>query len=275
MTTIKKINFVKIKYTETISFSNNLCTFNCKHCNHKYLFNMKKFEDIYSLINKGYNSFLLSGGYDKNNKITILDKFDFLIRLKKEYGLKYNIHVGNLDNQDEIYKYKLLHDNIDYDLVGNIETYKYVYNKDFFEKKWNDFDLLIKNGFNVTPHITIGLNKGLIEHEYEALKKLTKYKKNISKIIFLVIIPTKGTYFENIRLPEILDVLDVFKYAKSNFFDKEIILGCMHPKGVYREKLQNSLLSITDTIVQPINKTIETAELNNYDITYKYQCCSL
>jgi len=272
----KKIEFVKLEKTSSISLTGSYCSFNCNHCNGHYLKNMSKIKDMNDLIKQGINSFLISGGLMKDGKIPIGLFENKLYNLKKTYGLKYNFHTGYMDYEDIPYL-KELADVVSYDLIGDKETMVNVYGHDFFDKSWDIFFELLENGINVKPHITIGLNNGQITHEFKAVEKLTVISeniKNLSDIIFLVFIPTNGTKFANENPPDVEKVKSFMTKVRERCPDKVLILGCMQPKGVYRAKLQESLLGIVDKIVQPINNTIKKAIDMNYEIEYSYECCA-
>ncbi|GAB6189501.1 radical SAM protein [Marinitoga arctica] len=264
-----KIHFVKMKETKSISLTGQYCYLNCKHCNKHYLENMATLNEIEKLNN--ISSFLLSGGMNNEIKVPVYNFVDQLKKYKEKYNFKYNIHTGFM-NYNELLKIKDISDAISFDLVGNKKTMLDVYGIDKFEDMWKTLNILFELEFNVKPHITIGLNGGKLTHEYDALNRLKKFK-HIDEIIFLVFIPTKGSYFENKLPPSIDDVYKVFEYTKSIFPNINLTLGCMHPKGKYRKNLQEKLLFIADKIVQPVKHTIDLARNLNFEITWSYECC--
>ncbi|WP_129408962.1 radical SAM protein [Marinitoga lauensis] len=264
-----KIHFVKMRDTKSISLTGKYCYLNCKHCNKHYLENMATINDIDNLSDK--TSLLLSGGMNNEIKVPVYNFVEQLKKYKEKYHFKYNLHTGFMD-YNELLKIKDISDAISFDLVGNKKTMIDVYGMDKFDEMWNTFDNLFKLNFNVKPHITIGLNGGKLTHEIDALNKLKEYN-SIDEIIFLVFIPTKGSFFENESPPLIDEVYSVFNYAKNIFPSAKLTLGCMHPKGKYRKELQEKLLYISDKIVQPVNNTVKLAEKLNFKITWSYECC--
>ncbi|NUU99417.1 radical SAM protein [Marinitoga sp. 1154] len=263
-----KIHFVKMQNTKSISLTRSFCYLNCKHCNKHYLKNMATINDIEKLSDM--SSLLLSGGMNEEIKVPVYNFVEKLKQYKDKYKFKYNLHTGFM-NYNELNQIKDISDAISFDLVGNKETMLNVYGIDKFEEMWRTFDDLINLGFNVKPHITIGLNGGKLTHEIDVLKRLKNYK--IDEIIFLVFIPTKGSYFEKNNPPQIEEVFEVFYETKSIMKNVKLTLGCMHPKGMYRKKLQEKLLFIADKIVQPVKHTVELAEKLEFEITWSYECC--
>jgi uncharacterized radical SAM superfamily protein len=275
----KNIEFVQLKKTSSISLTGSYCSLNCNHCNGHYLKSMSKIKDMNSLINQGNNSFLISGGLMKDGKIPFRLFEDKLYTLKKLYGIKYNFHTGYIDTEDIPCLIKLA-DVISYDLIGDKDTMIDVYGHDFFDKNWDIFIELLKNGLNVKPHVTIGLNKGQISHEYKVVERLSFLEsindnlKNIDELIFLVFIPTKGTKYCNENPPTVDEVKAFLVYVNQKFPYKILTLGCMHPKGSYRVNLQEKLLGIVDKIVQPVNSVVKMAKDHNFNIKYSYECCA-
>ncbi|AEX85226.1 biotin synthetase-like uncharacterized protein [Marinitoga piezophila KA3] len=265
---MKKIHFVKMQNTKSISLTGNYCYLNCKHCNKHYLEHMATINEIDNFSNM--TSLLLSGGMNSEIKVPVYNFVERLKEYKEKYGFKYNLHTGFMDKK-ELKKIKEISDAISFDLVGNAETMLEVYGVDKFEDMWDTFDNLINMKFNVKPHITIGLNGGKTTHEIEAIDRLSKY--NVSDIVFLVFIPTPGSYFEDREPPEIEEVIKIFEYAKEKISGIKLTLGCMHPKGRYRRELQEKLLYIADKIVQPVQNTIKIAQEENFEITWSYECC--
>lgn len=273
---MKKIEFVKLTDTKSISTTKSYCYLNCKHCNKHYLKNMKSIEDIEKLANEGIKSFLISGGMNSKIEVPIIPFFDKLKQIKEIYNIKYNIHTGIIDNNvDYIEKLKYLHDAVSFDVVGNEDVYKNVYGNNYYKEMMSSFYTLLNEGFNVKPHITIGLNGGEIKHEYDAVKILQNVEDKIDEIIFIVFIPTKNTYFENSNPPKLNEVENIFKLYKNKFSNKTLTLGCMQPKGIYRKNLQKLSLNYMDKITQPVTNTIEYAKNSNMDIHYSYECCAL
>jgi len=273
---VKNIEFVKLKETKSISTTNTYCYLNCKHCNKYYLNGMNSIEDIEKLANQGYNSFLISGGMNSKIEVPIMQYYDKLLNLKRKFDLKYNIHTGIIDNNDEyLSKLYSLHDSISFDIVGSESVYKNVYGNKYYKEMLSSFYTLLNNNFNIKPHLTIGLNGGEISHEYEALKIFKNAIDKLDELIFIVFIPTKNTFFENRKSPELNSVEKIMKTYRNEFPKIKLTLGCMQPKGSYKKNLQELSLRYMDKIVQPISNTIKTAENNNYIIKYSYQCCAL
>ncbi|MDO7977644.1 radical SAM protein [Oceanotoga teriensis] len=270
----KTIDLIKLNKTKSISLTGDYCYLNCSHCNKHYLKNMKTIKDIEALVKQGYKSFLLSGGMNNKLEIPINIHKNELRKLKEKYDLKYNAHFGFM-NEENIIDIKDIIDTASIDIIGNKKTLEEVYHIKNYEESFKTIENIIKYEIPIKPHITIGLYKGQIYHEIEALEKLEKYIEYFDRIIFLVLIPTKGSKYENNLIPKIDEVLNIIKIAKKMYDDKKIILGCMHPKGTYRKDLQKNLIPYLDGLVQPLKETEILIKNMNYKINYKYECCAL
>jgi hypothetical protein len=270
----KKIEFVKLLKTSSVSLTGEYCALNCKHCGRHYLKSMANINEIEDMAKNGDTSFLISGGLMPNGKIPFSGFKDKLKYLKKEYNLRYNFHTGFVDEED-LSVLKELSDVVSYDLVGDKKTYYEVYGKGNFEKMWDSFFLLLENGIKVKPHVTLGLRNGDISHEIEAIKSLKEVSDKIDEIIFLIFIPTKGTEYQSYKPPKINEVVLFLENARKNFPETKLTLGCMQPKGNYRKNIQEQLLGVVDKIVQPVFPTIKEAEKKGFEISYSYECCAL
>lgn len=275
----RKIEFVKLRKTSSISLTGSYCSFNCNHCNGHYLKSMSKFSEMHSLINQGIKSFLISGGLLNDGKIPLRYFQDNLYTLKKTYDLKYNFHTGYIDYEDISYLKKIA-DVVSYDLIGDKETMINVYGHDFFDRSWDTFFKLLEKGLIVKPHIIIGLNRGQISHEYKVIERLSildiknSNTNKVNELIFLVFIPTKGTKFCNEQPPSVEEVKSFLAYVKNKLPNNKLTLGCMHPGGNYRVNLQENLLEIVDKIVQPVNNVVKIAKDMDFNIEYSYECCA-
>ena len=133
----------------------------------------------------------------------------------------------------------------------------------------------MNEGFNVKPHITIGLDGGEIKHEYDSIKILKSVEDKIDEIIFIVFIPTKNTFFEKSNPPNLNEVEKIFELFRNSLPNTKLTLGCMQPKGNYRKDLQILSMKYLDKITQPIGNTIEYAKKNNMNIHFSNECCAL
>lgn len=265
----KKITFVYTKDTKVVSLSGEGCALDCGHCNKHYL---KQMDDLRDPVPENTKSFLISGGLKEGGKSFILDRKNELEELKQK-GYNFNSHVGFVD-EDEIDAVAALIDYVSFDFVSDSRVIKDVYKLDKTVEEYVEQYKLLRTKMKVYPHVTIGIDRGKIHWEYEAIDIL----KNLDadRLVLNVLIPTPGTEFADAPLPEIEEVRKVVQYARRVFADKPVIIGCMRPFGRYR--LEMDVMAVeegVDRIVQPTPRARKKAEELGYEIEYMYECCAL
>ncbi|MGC8565630.1 MAG: radical SAM protein [Thermoplasmata archaeon] len=263
----------------SISLTGTYCSLNCKHCSRHYLEGMIPAVNEVALYNTarkiyefGGKGFLLSGGSDLNGKLPLKKFKDAVKKIKKDFPLIINAHTGILEEDDIKILDEMSIDNISFDAVISDEIIKNVFglNKtsEFYKKS---LELLDRSGISYTPHIIIGLNFGNISYEYDTINFL-KNLNSFKKLIFLILIPTKGTPMENIKLPHVDEMANVLSYSINNI-KKEHVIGCMRPRALKDFEIRAIDLGVKGITI-PAPSTIEYASKNNYEIVKKNICCA-
>lgn len=268
-----KIEFAYPNETLALSTTNNECNLNCAHCNGYYLKNMTPI-NLYKekIKSRNISSFLLSGGCSFSGDIPINNHLDTIKQLRQE-GYKLNAHIGLMDeeNIEKVCKYL---DLVSFDLVFDEETIKEVYKINKTKDDYINTYENIKKYSEVSPHICIGLKGGDIKGEYEIIKYLSENPPN--KLTFIVLIPTKGTEYENVNPPKLNEVADVICEARISMPSTIINLGCMRPRGNYRNELDKIALDCgINKIVLPAKSVRNKANQMNLDIIETRECCVL
>ncbi len=257
------IAYYPMPHFPPIAISN--CKLMCKHCMGKYLNSMRKIFDGKKLLEYGnkheLNGMLISGGFDKSGRLINLKKMLPSMKiLRKKMCIA--IHPGFIDKNlaHEIYESSSI---AFIDLPCN-NGIKNVFGlnattDDYFK----NMELLLDEGMKVSPHITVGLNYGNIE-EWEILDRVKNYK--IEKLVIDVIMPTKGTPFENVKV-DMEALPKFFDEAKRKI--KRLALGCMRPRnGVDAIAYQHGIKEIA----VPSIKLVRHAE-GKEKIIKKNICC--
>ncbi|MEJ8554025.1 radical SAM protein [Tepidibacter sp. Z1-5] len=269
----KNIIFSYPNKTLAVTTTGNECSLKCAHCNGHYLKNMTNINEVDEKIkHRNIDSFLISGGCSFDGEVPIINHLEGIKDLKNK-GYKINAHLGLMDESDV----KKISDYIDvasFDILLNNETIKNVYKIDRKKEDYIKAYEILKKYTRVVPHICIGMDSGQIKGEYDALEYLKT--QNPSCITFIVLIPTKGTEFENIEPPKIEDVIDIICEARIKFPNIHINLGCMRPRGTYRKQLDKmAVLSGINNIVMPSKEAIKEAININCNIQKNERCCVL
>ena len=268
-----QIEFAYPNQTLAISTTNSDCSLSCAHCNGYYLKNMTPINEYKDKI-KGRNlsSFLLSGGCSFDGDVPINNHLETIKKLKEE-GYKLNAHLGLMD-EDKIEKVCEHLDVISFDLVFDNDTIKEVYKIDKTRDDYIKAYESIKQKTEVAPHICIGLKGGEIKGEYEVIDYLSQNPPK--KLTFIVLIPTKGTEYEDVNPPDLEKVADVLCEARINLPNTEINLGCMRPRGPYRKELDTlALMCGINKIVLPSRDAKNKATEMNMTVLESKECCVL
>jgi len=264
---------IKIDPSATMSVTvTRGCPMGCPHCGGHYLRHMVHVDDMEKYVDK-YNSFLISGGMMPDGHIPFEGYIPKLYDLKKRYDLKYNFHIGF--PEDTPSQLDDLADVVSFDMFGDSTILKNIYNISRTPKEILEVVTPLKA--KKVPHITIGVMRGKITHEYAAIDLLSKY---FSTVVLNVFIPTAQTKFQDCTPPSVEEVGEVFKYASERL--ENVVLGCMQPRGEYRKRLQEEVQKYVDFLVKPVNKSVnksvDTSNNSNDKINDKIHdfcgCCA-
>lgn len=262
--------------TMSVSVTGKACSMNCSHCGGRYLEHMVDLTDVPAeMSRRNPASILLSGGCDGSGSVPIRSALNRILPYcKREDGSNREIiaHTGIVDEEAA----KALSE------VASVVSFDFVLDevaiKEAFHGTWTKedyvraFRYLRNSGAEVVPHILAGIRKGQMATEYEAVDFLLG--EGISRLIFIVFIPTPGTAWENLLPPPPEEVGRLIASTRVKQPDLEIALGCMRPKGKYREKLDVMAISAgVDAIVIPHPAAISEASQKGLTVVTEEECC--
>jgi uncharacterized radical SAM superfamily protein len=261
--------------TESITLTGESCALNCAHCGGHYLKGMRSVPEIkaqgFSNSKYPFRSALISGGCTLEGKVPFTQQLDFLHKLKQDVRL--NFHVGLLDGE-EILLLKDLANVVSFDFVGDSETIEEVYG---LRKGLEDYRRVyqaLREVVTVLPHITLGLRGGQWGGEEKALDALEEL--GLDGLIFNVFIPTPGTrYAQKLPLP-VEEVIRFLARARMRFPDISLALGCMRPKGKYRQVLDEAAVALgLNRLVMPTPGARRLAGELGLRVVRGEECCAL
>jgi len=264
---VNGISFVRPSKTIPISVTGKKCPLNCLHCAGRYLEGMRDVEET-ARIEKA-PSYLVTGGCNLDGKVPILECSELLRKLPE--GSRKIAHTGLMDERDA----GLLSDFIDvvsFDFVGDNRIIKEVYGLNKSVDDYIDSFQSLSNHLPTYPHLTIGLYKGELAGEHEALDILESL--GTDSIVLNVFMPTGGTELAHMSPPNLGEVREVVKRAREKFAN--VYLGCMRPGGSYRRELD--VLAIEegcDRIVNPSKPARDLAAEKGIPTNWKEECCIL
>jgi lipoyl synthase len=289
--------------TETlpVSVTGHSCALSCKHCGGAYLKSMKPASEIdLSNIPNSTKSFLISGGCDRGGTVPI-SRFADLMRRMKSLGYNLNVHSG-VPGEEEYKLITALAQVVSFDFITDDETIKEVYGMDLTREDYvNAYKRLVEI-VPVIPHVTIGLPGGRPGKELEAIEILAELNaiqmdrrdayptvgpassrtNRIERpahptVVFIIFIPTRGTFYEKFPPPSLDYVEKIFSQAARRIMPEASLgLGCMHPRGQYKYSLETLGFKYGfDSFVNPSRRFQKFLENEWVEIVVNKECCAL
>jgi uncharacterized radical SAM superfamily protein len=215
--------------TAVLSLTGGQCALDCAHCGGHYLGGMKP---IWETEPDGSTSCLISGGCDPTGRVPVLAHQE-RVRAWRE-GRTMNWHVGFV-SEAEMAAIAPLVDVISFDFVGDDATIREVYGLDRTVADYVETYRLLRRHARTLPHVTIGLRGGALGHEVPAFERLQEL--GADGVVLLVFMPTAGTRYAGRQSPAPDAVAGLLAEARLRFPDVPLYLGCMRPKGRYRDEL--------------------------------------
>lgn len=254
--------------TLAVSLTGTDCELDCAHCGGHYL---KSMVPVWRANPQGAESCLVSGGCDTRGRVPVTSHLDEVSRLRA--GRIMNWHVG-LIGQAEAEVIAPYVDVISFDFVGDDETIREVYGLEAGVGDYVAAYELLRSYATVVPHITVGLKGGRIAGEYEALDILEEL--GLEALTFIVFIPTPGTQYSDREPPRPEEVVDLLVEARLRFPGVPIQLGCMRPRGKYRDRLDPlAVRAGVNVIVSPSRRAVTVAEKLGLMVERREECCAV
>lgn len=243
----------------SVSVTGKSCELDCAHCGGHYIEGMIPIDEF--VPGPKTRGCLISGGCGVDGSILL--PFEKIRRLK-EMGLILNIHTGLVD-EETAEKLDGLANCVSIDVIGDSDTAREVYRIDKgLEDYKKSLELLEKYGINFMPHVCLGLNKGGYSGEDKAFEMIRKYS---DKITLIILIPTPGTRFADVKIDE-EHVLSMIRLAREMF--PIVNMGCMRPRI---KRIEEELVKL-DGVVRPSKWVKEAAAKAELEITEKGVCCA-
>ncbi len=229
--------------TIAVSLTGSHCQLMCNHCQANYLKTMPSPQKV--LSQKGLldaQSFLISGGFTKKGYLPLSENRELLLKFK---SAKLNIHPGFLRTED-LHLLKELDAVVSFDFTQDQNVIKEIYHLPYSPGDYLlQYEALLKTGLRVVPHICLGLGS------YDEKTLLSITALNPEKVVLLIFRPTKGTPLHNKAVPRLNDLERLWLKFRRDYSGK-IILGCMRPGGLYRQRVDSLAYRVGfDGIVKP------------------------
>ena len=254
--------------TAVLSLTGRQCALDCAHCGGHYLGGMRP---IWEAEPDGSTSCLISGGCDPTGRVPVLAHLDAVRAWRTDRTQKWHLGVVT---EGEMQTLAPLVDTVSFDFVGDDETIREVYGMDRTVEDYVETYRLLRRHARTLPHITLGLRGGELGHELPALELLQEL--GADGLVLLVFIPTPGTRYADCAPPAPAVVADFMAEARVRFADVPIYLGCMRPKGTYRNELDPlAVRAGMNVVVSPSRPARELAAELGLSARKMRECCVL
>lgn len=269
----RRLTTVYPRNTMAVSVTGKACPLSCSHCGGHYLEHMVDIRDLsIELERQNPSSILLSGGCGLDGAVPLSSCIE-RVRRRLGPGVRINAHPGVAREEDAAIiaeHASTVSFDVVLDDVAIKQAFKGQWTRDDYVKT---FRALSKGKAQVVPHILVGIRKGVIAGEYDALDFLLE--EGVKKVIFIVLIPTRGTDWEDIAPPSPAEVARLLAWARLRKPALDVSLGCMRPGGHYRRELDVLAVKAgVDRIVLPHPDAVAEATSRGLVIDKKGECCA-
>jgi len=185
---------------------------------------------------KSGEGLLVSGGCDASGRMLNLPKYLPALAKLHEMGLIIKLHTGLVDDKLARGIAEAGVDIASMEFVGSRESAKEIFGLDAGPEDYAEtFAHLRDAGVpHITPHVAVGLHRGELLGEFDALDALKKTVRP-STIALIAFRPTKGTKLESCKPPSPEAMERVAVHARKLFPDTKIVLGALRPRGTGAE----------------------------------------
>jgi len=268
-----EVTFCIPEKTRTVSLTGTHCSLNCAHCGGRHLEHMVTLDAVDGET-CGAESLLISGGFDSHGKVPFHNHVEQLFELKKHYKL--NMHTG-IVSREEARLAAQAANILSFDFTADERIIRDVYGLSASVLDYiNSYSYLVEAAGKerVVPHITLGLYHGRLTRELDAVKNLGKV--GLSRLVILIFVPTRGTRFQALSPPPVLETAELLARVRVALPGTPIYLGCMRPGGRYRQHLDRLALTAgVNKLVVPHRDLREYARELGLNVNNSEECCVL
>lgn len=265
--------------TMAVSVTGRSCSLDCSHCGGHYLSHMVDVRDLPEKVaEEKPRSILLSGGCDLSGAVPLVARLGEVKELARRQaglggGFSINVHPG-VAAPEAARAIGEAASVVSFDFVLDQETIREAFNGRWTGQDYIDtFRSLRKGKAEVVPHILIGLKKGRIAGEYDAVDFLLN--EGVKRLIFIIFIPTGGTRWADVPPPPAAGVARLLAWTRARAPGLDISLGCMRPAGAYRGEVDAlAVRSGVDRIVLPHPGALALARSRGLSVERKEECCA-
>ncbi|MHB0867551.1 MAG: radical SAM protein [Thermoleophilia bacterium] len=224
-----------------VSITGSDCQLMCEHCGADILRWMHPATTPEALLSiaeefseRGARGLLISGGSDAYGEVPLLGFVDTMRRIRNRLGLRIVVHTGLTSSLLAARLADAGVENALIDIVGSRNAIhdvchlKYASPADYETSLAN----LIEAGVPASPHVVIGLERGVINGELSALKLISRYP--VTSLVLVGLLPLRGTLMASATPPSPEAMGEIFLAARELMPTVPIMLGCERPPGEHK-----------------------------------------
>jgi len=265
----------------SVSVTGAECALQCDHCRSKVLEGMRalKGATLYDLAvevkQRGARGILVSGGSDRRGRVPLLRHVPDLKRIREELGLLIRLHPGLPDEETAAALGEVGVDGAMLDIIGAQETIREVYHLDVpVEEYAAVLQRLAAHDVPLVPHIILGLHRGRMLGEWEALAMVARHRPKL--LVLVVLMPLTGTAMQGVTPPSVEEIGAFFETARSAMPDTPITLGCARPLGPMKAQIDRRAVEAgLDGIAYPAEGIVAYARSRGLIPHFHDACCGV
>ncbi len=264
-----------------VSVTGSACALRCEHCRERLLEAMlpaTTSEELRrlgrALQAQGAQGLLVSGGADPAGQVPLLPFVEALAELK-QMGLKVIVHCGLADRATAQGLREAGVDQVLLDVIGDAETSRAIYHLDRGPADYRQaLEVLKEAGLTLAPHVVIGLHRGQVRGEYEALRRIAAV--GVDRVVLVILTPMPGTPLEHTPPPPPDEAGRVMAIARLLNPTTPLSLGCARPAGPAKAVYERLAVDAgVNAVAYPTEQTVAYARERGLEPVFHQLCCSL
>lgn len=265
-----------------VSLTGGECALMCDHCQGQILKWMRAADSAESLLTAareiqegGAAGLLISGGSDRAGIVPLESFLGAIGAIRQDLGLKVMVHTGRTSSSLAAGLAGAGIDAALIDIIGSAET---IWNVCHLDSRPADYERSLCNltnaGVPVSPHVVIGLDRGRVIGEIEALKMIARYP--VSSLVLVGLRPLPGTPMSGVTPPAPAQFAEIFHAARELFPETPVLLGCERPAGDHKVETDRLALAAgLDGVAFPSEETFQEARRLGLEVRFSESCCAL
>lgn len=264
-----------------LSLTGTECSLSCEHCEGRLLEAMSPATTPQTLVEKGRklaeqgaHGVLLSGGCDPSGQVPLLPFAPAIAELRR-MGLEVAAHGGLISAETALALARSGLSCLMLDLVGSRETARDIIHLDVGPEAFESaLRTALRAGLSAVPHIVLGLHRGQLRGEAEALRIAASYP--IRALVLVIHRPEPNTKLADAKPPSPEELGRFMARARLTLPRAPIMLGCARPVGTFARQVERyALLAGLNGVAFPSDDTVQLSESMGFSSVFRHSCCAL